>query len=148
MNLFGVLDISSSALHAQRTRAEVAAANLANAESTRTPEGGPYRRRQVMFEPQPLSSFASALSSFSGLPGEQQGGVKVSEISVDQTPPVMRYDPGHPDADGQGYVAYPAVNPYEEMVEMMGASRSYQLNAAAIRATKAMIQNSLDLLKS
>jgi flagellar basal-body rod protein FlgC len=145
MNLFGVLDISSSALHAQRTRAEVAAANLANAESTRTAEGGPYRRRQVMFEPQPLDSFASALSSFSG---GQEGGVKVSEITVDQSPPVMRYDPGHPDADGQGYVAYPAVNPYEEMVEMMGASRSYQLNAAAIRATKLMIQQSLDLLKT
>ena len=78
----------------------------------------------------------------------QEGGVKVSEITVDQTPPVMRYDPGHPDADGQGYVAYPSVNPYEEMVEMMGASRSYQLNAAAIRATKQMIQQSLDLLKT
>lgn len=144
MNLLDVLEISGSALRAQRTRAEVAASNLANAESTRSPEGGPYRRRQVMFEPRPLDSFASALSAFQDGPA---GGVRVSEITVDQTPPVPRYDPGHPDADGQGYVSYPAVNPYEEMVEMMGASRSYQLNAAAIRATKLMIQQSLDLLK-
>lgn len=144
MNLFGVLDLSSSALRAQRTRAEMAAANLANAESTRTPEGGPYRRRQVMFEPQPIESFASAFSAFGR---EQEGGVKVSEITIDNSPPVLRYDPGHPDADAQGYVAYPAVNPYEEMVDLMGASRSYQLNAAAVRATKLMIQQSLDLLK-
>jgi flagellar basal-body rod protein FlgC len=144
MNLFGVLDISGSALKAQRVRAEVAAANMANAESTRTPDGGPYRRRQVMFEPQPLQSFSSALSAFEK---EQVGGVRVSEITTDNTPPVQRYDPGHPDADARGYVAYPAVNPYEEMVEMMGASRSYQLNAAAIRATKLMIQQSLELLK-
>lgn len=144
MNLFGVLEVSNSALSAQRQRAEVAAANLANADSTRSPEGGPYRRRRVVFQSREARDFQSALSSLAPRAG---AGVEVSDIVTDNAPPERRYDPGHPDADGEGYVAFPDVNPYEEMADLMGASRSYQLNAAAIRATKLMIQQSLDLLK-
>jgi flagellar basal-body rod protein FlgC len=141
MNLFGVLDISGGALKAERLRAEVIAANIANAETTRTEQGGPYVRQQVIF------SAANSSAQLGGsLADGQVQGVNVSGPVSDTTPPVMRYEPGHPDANAAGMVAYPAINPVQEMVDLMGASRAYQLNAAAVQSTKAMVQTSIDIL--
>jgi len=146
MNLFGVLDISGSALTAERERAEIVTSNLANSETTSTPEGGPYKRVQVVFASAHLqgSPFSEALASISDLESQ---GVRVQQVVADPTPPVRRYDPGNPEADAQGYVSYPNVNPSEEMVDLMGAARSYDLNASAIQATKSMIESSIDILR-
>lgn len=143
MNLFGVLGISGSALRAERERAEVVASNLANAETTRTPDGGPYRRRHVVFSSAP--SFSSALGS--RIAGHAAQGVMVEQVVADTAPALKRYDPSHPDADKQGYVSYPAINPVEEMVDLMGAVRAYQLNASAVSASKQMLQQSLEILR-
>jgi flagellar basal-body rod protein FlgC len=134
MSLFSVLSISASGMAAQRSRAEIIAENLANADTTRTPDGGPYRRRDVVFE--------------SVLAEEMSTGVGVSAVLVDEGEPMRRYSPGHPDADKEGYVAMPRINPAEEMVDLMGASRGYQANVAAMSAAKDMIHRSLDLLKA
>jgi flagellar basal-body rod protein FlgC len=134
MSLFSVLSISASGMAAQRSRAEIIAENLANADTTRTPDGGPYRRRDVVFE--------------SVLAEEMNTGVGVSAVLVDEGEPMRRYSPGHPDADKEGYVAMPRINPAEEMVDLMGASRGYQANVAAMSAAKDMIHRSLDLLKA
>jgi flagellar basal-body rod protein FlgC len=144
MNLFGVLDISGSALTAERQRAEVVAANLANAETTRTPEGGPYRRKHVVFK-SAAQTFGNELKARIG--SSQAEGVSVTEVVDDMAPPLRRYEPGHPDADTEGYVAYPAIDPVEEMVDLMGATRAYGLNASAVTATKQMIQQSLEILR-
>lgn len=142
MNLFGVLNISSSGLKAERARAEVVAANLANVETTRTSEGGPYRRKHVIFTAA-QQKFGNMLASL----GKGGQGVSVTDVVADSAPSIMRYDPGHPDANKDGYVAYPAINPVEEMVDLMGASRAYGLNASAVTATKQMIQQSLEILR-
>ncbi len=144
-SLFSALSVSSSGLAAQRARAELLVENLANAETTRTPEGGPYRRKDAVFE---SSSAASPFSSFlESAQDTQSTGVAVSEILIDNRPPEMRYMPGHPDADGQGYVAFPRINPAEDMVDLMSASRNYEANVAAMSAVKDMIQRSLDLFR-
>ncbi len=144
MSLFSVLSIGASGMAAQRARAEVLVQNLANAETTRTPEGGPYRRQDVVFETAPVvSPFASVLEEETGS-GE---GVAVSEVVTDQRDPERRYLPGHPDADRDGYVAFPRINPAEDMVDLLGAARSYEANVAAIGAVKDMIQRSIDLLR-
>ncbi|HYA18897.1 MAG TPA: flagellar basal body rod protein FlgC [Bryobacteraceae bacterium] len=144
MSLFGAISISATGLEAQRTRAELITENLANADTTRTPDGGPYRRKDAVFTSAsaPLS-FDEALSFASGQPD----GVSVSEIAVDDRDPEQRYLPGHPDADAQGYVAFPRINPAEEMVDLMGASRSYAANVAAISSVKDMIARSIDLFR-
>ena len=144
MNLFGLLHISGTALLAERERAEVSASNLANAETTRTVEGGPYRRQNVVFTARhPLSTgFAATLASFTDLHTE---GVQVASVVTDTSPPVRRYDPGHPDADSAGYVNFPDINPVEETVNLMEAARSYQLNVSVIQATKAMIQAAISI---
>jgi flagellar basal-body rod protein FlgC len=148
MNLFGLLQISGSALTAERLRAEVVTSNLANSETTHTAEGGAYRRRMVTFTPQPASSFRLLLaSSLSSSSAGNTGGVQVGQVVEDPTPPQRRYEPGHPDADAAGYVDYPAINPVQEMVDLMGAERSYELNASAVQAAKQMIQQSLQILK-
>jgi flagellar basal-body rod protein FlgC len=146
MNLFAMLDVSGSALTAERERAEVVASNLANVETTRTAQGGPYRRQEVVFSARPVAgaSFGDALQSMADLDVQ---GVAVTQVATDPTPPVRRYDPSHPDADGQGYVQYPAINPTEELVDLMGAARSYQLNVSAIQSTKDMILQSLAILQ-
>jgi flagellar basal-body rod protein FlgC len=129
---------------AQRARAEVLVENLANAETTRTPEGGPYQRKEVVFESAGVSSpFASVFDS----QVQAVSGVAVSDIITDTSEPERRYMPGHPDADASGYVAFPHVNPAEDMVDLMGAARNYEANVAAIGAVKDMIQRSLDLLR-
>jgi flagellar basal-body rod protein FlgC len=145
MNLFGVLDINSSALTAERERAEIVASNLANAETTHTPTGGPYKKQNVVFgTKQPgLGSFAMTMTRFGDLHAR---GVKVEKVVQDKTPPLRRYLPGHPDADPQGYVSFPDINPVEEMVNLMGAAQAYQLNVSATQATKSMISETIQLL--
>jgi flagellar basal-body rod protein FlgC len=145
MNLFGVLDISASALTAERVRAEVVASSLANAETTSTPGGGPYQKQLVVFETeQPgQGKFAQTLSRFGDLHAR---GVKVEKVVADKAPAVRRYEPGHPDADADGYVSFPNINPVEEMVNLMGAAQAYQLNVAAVQATKGMISETLQIL--
>jgi flagellar basal-body rod protein FlgC len=148
MNLFDSLSVSGSALAAERQRSEIIAANMANAETTHTEAGGPYRRREVVFQPSGSSTFRLALASTANSIGPAPGSVQISEVIDDPTPPVMRYEPGHPDANKDGYVAYPAINPVMEMVDLMSSVRSYQLNASAVAAEKQMIQQTIDILKS
>lgn len=145
MSLFHLLSVSASGLEAQRRRAEVLTENLANAETTRTAQGGPYRRKDVIFESanaeQPFQSvFHSELAD-----GVQ--GVRVADVVEDQRDPERRYVPGHPDADANGYVAFPRINPAEDMVDLLNTTRGYQSNIAAMSAVKDMIQRSLDLLR-
>jgi flagellar basal-body rod protein FlgC len=130
---------------AQRTRAELLVENLANADTTRTPEGGPYRRKDVVFSSDP--SVGSFSSEFSSAMGSGVSGVSVSDTIIDDRDPERRYMPGHPDADKDGYVAFPRINPAEDMVDLLGASRSYEANVAAMSAVKDMIQKSLDLFR-
>jgi flagellar basal-body rod protein FlgC len=145
MNLFGVLDISTSALTAERERAEVVTSNLANAETTSTPGGGPYKKQFVVFgTAQPgEGKFALTLSRFGDLHAR---GVKVERVVQDNAAPIRRYEPGHPDADADGYVSLPDINPAEEMINLMGASQAYQLNVSAVQATKAMISETIQIL--
>ena len=143
MNLFGMLEVSGSALAAERWRAEVVSANMANAETTRTPQGGAYRRQLVVFRARPLPRFPLLLASLRQAPQE---GVRVDRIVADATPLPRRYEPGHPHADASGYVTYPNVNPVMEMTDLLSAVRAYQLNAAAVQAAKNMIQQSLQIL--
>ncbi len=143
MNLFGMLEVSGSALAAERWRAEVVSANMANAETTRTPQGGAYRRQLVVFRARPMPRFPALLASLHPAPEE---GVRVDRVIADSTPLPRRFEPGHPDADAQGYVTYPNVNPVMEMTDLLSAVRSYQLNAAAVQAAKNMIQQSLQIL--
>jgi flagellar basal-body rod protein FlgC len=148
MNLFDSLTVSGSALAAERQRSEIVAANLANAETTHTDTGGPYRRKEVVFQSSGTSSFRLALASTGHQLGPEPGSVQISEVIEDPTPPVMRFEPNHPDADKDGYVAYPAINPVMEMADLLSCVRSYQLNASAVAAAKQMIQQSIDILKS
>jgi flagellar basal-body rod protein FlgC len=148
MNLFGVMEVSGSALEAERIRAEVVAANMANAETTRTAAGGPYQRQHVVFTTEaPRQSFASQLMGQAGTADGEIGGVRVSAVVADQGDALRRYDPGHPDADKDGYVSYPDINPLTEMVDLMGATRAYGLNSSAVQAEKGMVTASLDILK-
>jgi flagellar basal-body rod protein FlgC len=132
-------------MSAQRTRAELLVENLANAETTRTPEGGPYRRKDAVFTSSAQSSPFSAV--FQTEMGSGVNGVDVSEVVEDTREPDKRYIPGHPDADKDGYVAFPRINPAEDMVDLMGASRGYQGNVAAMTAIKDMIIHSIELMK-
>jgi flagellar basal-body rod protein FlgC len=142
MSLFSALSVSSSGMTAQRTRAELLVENLANSETTRTPAGGPYRRKDAVFTTMDQGSpFSSLFQSELGT------GVRVAEIVQDEREPDRRYMPGHPDADAEGYVGFPRINPAEDMVDLLGASRGYQANVAAISAVKDMIARSIDLLK-
>lgn len=145
MSLFSTISVSASGMSAQRERAELLVENIANADTTRTAEGGPYRRRDAVFQSAPVSSpFSSFLES--QMDG-QANGVTVSDITVDNRDPDRRYMPGHPDADKDGYVSFPRVNPAEDMVDLLGASRDYQANVSAISAVKDMIQRSIDLFR-
>jgi flagellar basal-body rod protein FlgC len=142
MSLFTSMSVSASGMAAQRTRAALLVENIANSETTRTPEGGPYRRKDAIFSTANVGSeFASELES------QLQTGVQVTQISVDQRDPEKQYAPGHPDADADGYVSIPRMNPAEDMVDLVGANRSYQANVAAMSAVKDMIQKSIDLLR-
>ncbi|MGD0435051.1 MAG: flagellar basal body rod protein FlgC [Bryobacteraceae bacterium] len=145
MSLFSTLSVSASGMSAQRTRAELLVENLANAETTRTPEGGPYRRKDAVFTSAPQTSAFSAV--FQNEMGPGVNGVEVADVVEDTRDPEKRYLPGHPDADQDGYVAFPRVNPAEDMADLMSASRGYEGNIAAMSAIKDMILHSIDLMK-
>ena len=148
MGMFSMMQISASALGAERQRAEITSANMANAETTHTEEGGPYVRKEVVFSATNVSLFHSALNQAGGMSQPPPGSVQMTGVVDDPTPPVERYDPGNPDADATGYVKYPAIDPVHEMVDLMGSVRAYQLNASAISAEKQMIQQSIGILKT
>ena len=141
MSLFAALGASASALDAERARLEVAVSNIANAESTRGPDGQPYRRRDVLLAPNSIESFDAVLGNVGAV------GVKVANIVEDQTSFRKRYEPSHPDADGEGFVSMPNVDVPEEMVDMVGAARAYQANIAAINVIRDTFQRSLELGK-
>jgi len=154
MNLFGLMETSGSAMQAERIRAEVVAANMANAESTRTDTGGPYRRHHVVFAANGdfEETMSKAQMRLSALGASEQpesvGGVHIEQVIEDASPPMKRYDPGHPDADAEGYVSYPNINPLTEMVDLMGATRAYGLNSSAVQAEKGMITSALEIARS
>ncbi len=147
MSLFSALSVSASGMSAQRTRAELLTENLANADTTRTPGGGPYRRKDAVFATdRSISPFASVFEAeSSAMAPSGLEGVGVADITIDDRDPERRYLPGHPDADPQGYVSFPRINPAEDMVDLMGAARGYEANVSAISAIKDMIQHSIDL---
>ncbi|MBI5482873.1 MAG: flagellar basal body rod protein FlgC [Deltaproteobacteria bacterium] len=143
MDFFSSINVSSSALSAERTRMNLISSNLANASATRTAEGGPYKRKDAVFSATPMESrFNRALD---GATAQQVRQVEVSQIVEDQNPPRMQYDPGHPDADPQGYVAMPNVNVVEEMADMIGATRAYEANVTAVQAAKSMAMKTLEI---
>jgi flagellar basal-body rod protein FlgC len=176
MNLFAMMNTSGDAMRAERMRAEVVAANMANAETTHTATGETYRRQHVVFasnqaNPEFLNAMnpGSAEGSFlepgalniGGLPAANSNfvssmtgaasvipGVHIAAVVQDQAPPLRRYDPGHPDAGPDGYVEYPDINPLTEMVDLMGATRAYGLNGSAVQAEKSMITSALEIAKT
>lgn len=145
MGFLNSLDISGSGLTAQKMRMDILAQNIANAETTRTAEGGPYRRQMVVFEEDAGSSASSFGSYLSRARGNQNPGVKVVEIVEDQTELKPVYDPEHPDADENGYVLYPNVNKVKEMSDLLSASRAYEGNITVINAIKSMASTALQI---
>jgi len=144
MSLFDSMQISSSGLAAQRMRMKLISSNIANVNTTRTPGGGPYRRREVIFGALPQQkSFMEELRGQENSQGARE--VKVLGVVEDSRPPQMKYDPGHPDANEEGYVAMPNVDIVEEMTNMMVSKRSYEANLASINATKNLITKSLEI---
>ncbi len=147
MELTDSIAVSVSALDAQRRRLNVIASNLANAQSTRTEQGGPYRRRDVVFQAVPLSGPFHRVMRRAAVGPEVRAlaGVKVTRIIEDPKPGQTIYDPRHPDADAKGFVRLPNVNVLEEMVNMIGASRAYEANVQAINATRSMWSRALEI---
>jgi flagellar basal-body rod protein FlgC len=165
VNIFKIFSVSGAGMSAQRSRMSVVSGNLANAETTRTPEGGPYRRRNVFFRaiglpeesPQVLTPTPPAPSTTSKwLPlkatgaerAHQLDSVEVADIRASQRPPRRVYDPQHPDADSEGYVSYPEINTLEEMTDLLSASRSYEANLATFNTTKALIRKLLEFSRA
>ena len=139
MDFFTAMEVSASGLSAERTRMNVAAGNLANVQTTQAPGGGPYRRRDVVMNSADVpgiknTPFAQAVR-----------GVVVSQISQDASPPRLEYDPGHPQANAQGYVAYPNINPVEEMVDMITASRAYEAGITTMTTATNMAERALGI---
>jgi flagellar basal-body rod protein FlgC len=144
MDFFSALDISSSAMSAERTRMNLISSNLANANSTRTAEGGPYKRKDAVFTATPLAgTFTNAMNQANS----RLSRVDVTGIVEDSSSPRMQYDPTHPDADVKGYVALPNVNVIEEMADMISATRTYEANVTAAQAAKSMALKTLELGK-
>jgi flagellar basal-body rod protein FlgC len=157
-------DISGYGLSAQRARVNVISSNIANAQTTRTEEGGPYRRREVVFKAidfnKILNNELLSKTSDSGFSDPLDEGslnkmvnppimsVIVDKIVRDDKEPMMKFDPGHPDANAEGYVAYPNINPVIEMADLIEATRSYQANVAAFQSTKTMAQSAMSLLQA
>ncbi|WP_005036659.1 flagellar basal body rod protein FlgC [Holophaga foetida] len=138
MSFNQIYDIAASGMSAQRLRVQLIAANVANSETTRTAGGGPYRKKEVTFQVQPMGQTSD------GMP---LTGVGVGQVLNSRDPFVAKYDPNHPDADAEGIVQYPNVNPVEEMVNLTEASRSYEANVAVIRAVRTMALSTVDLLR-
>lgn len=157
MGLFGAMDIAATGLTAQRLRLDVIASNLANVETTRTPEGGPYRRREVILQgidaaPGGFSAVLagagdSATLASTGGPATVAGGVQVAALVTDERPFKVKYAPGNPDADARGFVQMPNVDPTVEMIDLLSASRAYEANMTVINAAKAMAVKALELGK-
>lgn len=143
-SLFGSLAVSASGMSAERLRMDVTAENLANADTTRGPDGGPYRRKEVVLSTIGGSSFADALT---GASRQATGGVEATAIVDDPSPLRRVYDPGHPDADKDGYVTLPNVDSVTEMVDLITSSRGYEANVQAMNAAKTMFTKTLDLLR-
>lgn len=137
MSIPSILDIASTGLSAQRLRVQLIASNIANSETTRTREGGPFRRKEAVFQSQDMG-FDQALRS---------AGVRVAEVRTSEEPFLTRFEPGHPDADAEGIVRYPNVNPVEEMVNLTEASRAYEANVAVVRSAKSMAQSAMEILR-
>ncbi|MGA1598908.1 MAG: flagellar basal body rod protein FlgC [bacterium] len=145
MSFLNSLNASVSGMTAQRQRINTISENIANAQTTRTPEGGPYRRREVVMAAVANDrTFEEELRAQDRSPSTTTE-VKVVGITQDSRPPILRYEPGHPDANEEGYVAMPNINVMEEMVNMMMASRAYEANTAAFNASKKMAEAALDL---
>jgi len=139
-SIFASMEINATALAAQRVRMNLIAENLANAEVTRTPTGGPYRRKGVVLGTRGTPGFEGLLKA-----GDVSGGVEVLKIVESQAPPNPVYNPSHPDADSTGYVAMPSINPVMEMVDLMSASRAYEANVSAIQIAKSMMAKTLEI---
>lgn len=145
MGLFDAIEVAGSGLAAERLRMDVTAGNLANAQTTQGANGQPYRRREVVLqEAQAGPSFGDVLASASASP---VSGVQVAGVVEDASPPRKVYDPGHPDADAQGYVTLPNVNPVTEMVDLISASRSYEANVTSMQTAKTLFSKTLELLR-
>ncbi|MDR2649070.1 MAG: flagellar basal body rod protein FlgC [Clostridiales bacterium] len=142
--MFNALNISAAGLTAQRLRMDVISQNIANINTTRTPEGGPYRGKHAVFQEIPDQGFSRVFQNTLNRPA-LGAGVRVSEIAADETPGVRVYEPGHPDADTDGYVSMPNVNIIEEMVNMISASRSYEANVTALNSSKSMIAKTMEI---
>ena len=148
--MFDALNVSATGLTAERLRMDVTAENLANAQTTRGADGQPYRRKEVVLAEVQSGGFGAQLAKAVGAgsaSGSQPGGVEVAGITQDQTPGKLVYDPGHPDADANGYVQMPNVDPVAEMVDLISASRAYEANVTAMNAAKQMFSKTLDLLR-
>ncbi len=138
MNLLDTFQISASGLSSQRVRLQTIASNMANARTTRTEEGGPYQRKLPVFETRQVNPFGDLLDQAMTEP-------VVTEIIDDNAPPVLVFDPSHPDADADGYVAYPDINLMEEMVDLMGTSRSFEANTKVVETTRQMANEALGI---
>jgi len=150
MGMFDSLNVSATGLTAERLRMDVTAENLANAQTTRGADGQPYRRKEVVLAEVQSGGFGSQLAKAIGAgsaSGTQPGGVEVAGITQDQTPGKLVYDPGHPDADEEGYVRMPNVDTVAEMVDLISASRAYEANVTAMNSAKQMFSKTLDLLR-
>ncbi len=141
MDFLSALRISASGLAAERVRVNLASSNLANAESTRGPDGKPYKRLDPVLEAVPFSAEMARAD------GAEPMGVKVAQVAQDQGPGRRVYQPAHPDADGEGFVTLPDVNPVHEVVNLMSASRAYDANASAVETLKTMAQRALDIAR-
>ncbi len=137
MSIFDSMNIAASGMSAQRLRMNIISANIANADSVKTPEGGPYKRRDVVFEAVGYGKFSNILKE-----------VKVADVVRDDTPPKLVYDPNNPLANKNGYVAYPNINPVVEMTNLIDAMRTYQANVSVVDAAKQMIQAALSVLRA
>ena len=147
MSFFRTMDISATALTAQRLRMDVISENIANASTTRTADGGPFRRKTVIFEEMGNSGRGSFRRRLENAINRTQSGngVRVSNIGEDQRPGTRVFGPAHPDSDDDGYVTMPNVNVVEEMVNMISASRSYEANITAIGTTRSMMSRTLEI---
>ena len=148
MSMFGGMEISATALTAQRLRMNVTAENLANAETTRGANGQPYRRKEVVLQAAPQGGgFGAQLNAAMGGSGVAPGGVEVAAVTEDQTNGKLVYDPSHPDANAQGYVRMPNVDTVTEVVDLIDSQRAYEANVTAMSASKQMFAKTLDLLR-
>ena len=146
MGLFDAINAAGSGLTAERLRMDVTAENLANAQTTRGADGQPYRRKEVVLQ-QRDGGFGQALNTAMARGSSTGGGVQVAGIVEDQSDLKLVYDPAHPDANAEGYVQMPNVNPVTEMVDLISASRGYEANVTAIQAAKTMFSKTLDILR-